>query len=150
MQHAAYSYRNDPAVPAFPDEWPIVIFDGFCALCSGWAQFALRHDSEGKYRFLAAQSDIGRALYIHYGLDPDDYETNILIEDGVAWFKSEGSIRMIAGLGRPWSMVTIFRLLPAPIRDRLYEAVARNRLRLFGKREVCYRPDPAHQDRFIA
>lgn len=150
MQRPAYSYRDDPAVPNFPDDRPIIIFDGFCALCSGWAQFALKHDKQNRYRFLAAQSDLGRALYVHYGLDPEDYETNILIEDGLAWFKSEGSIRMIAGLGPPWSAVRAFRLLPMPIRDRLYESVARNRLRLFGKREVCYRPEAAHQDRFIA
>src|SRR6478752_10219314 len=105
MQRPAYSYRQDAAVPGFPDDRPIIIFDGFCALCSGWAQFALRHDKTARYRFLAAQSDLGHALYTHYGLNPDDYETNILIEDGVAWFKSEGSIRMIAGLGKPWSLV---------------------------------------------
>ncbi len=69
-------------------------------------------------------SDLGHALYTHYGPQPDDYETNILIEDGVAWFKSEGSIRMIAGLGWPWSLVRIFGVLPVPLRDKLYESVA--------------------------
>src|SRR5690349_1888021 len=107
-----YSYRHDPAVPKFPDDHPIIIFDGYCALCSGWAQFVLRHDPRGVYRLLPAQSPLGRALYVHYGLDPEDYETNILIADGVAWFKSEGSIRMAEGLGAPWTLAAIFRVLP--------------------------------------
>ena len=84
------------------------------------------------------------------GLDPQDYETNILVADGVAWFKSEGSIRMAEGLGFPWSLAAVFRALPMAWRDRLYETVARNRLRWFGKRETCYHPDPKLADRFIA
>ena len=144
-----YSYRRDPAVPKFRDDRPIIIFDGYCALCSGWAQFVLRHDCHGKYRLLRAQSPLGRALYVHYGLDPEDYETNILIVEGVAWFKSEGSIRMAEGLGLPWSLAAGFRILPHPLRDRLYAFVARNRLRFFGKRETCYIPKAGDEDRFL-
>jgi len=149
-QREAYSYRRDPAVPAFPDNRPIIIFDGYCALCSGWAEFVLRHDDTGIYRLVSAQSALGRALYVHYGLDPQDYETNILISDGLAWFKSEGSIRMAEGLGLPWSLARCLRIMPLALRDRLYETIARNRLRWFGKRDVCYCPDQRHADRFLA
>jgi len=65
-----YSYRADPAVPSFRDDGPIIIFDGYCALCSGWAGFVLRHDRTARYRLLSAQSPLGHALYVHYGLDP--------------------------------------------------------------------------------
>jgi predicted DCC family thiol-disulfide oxidoreductase YuxK len=146
----AYSYRHDPAIPEFPDDRPIIIFDGYCALCSGWARFVLRHDRAAAYRLLPAQSPLGRALYVHYGLDPQDYETNILIADGVPWFKSEGSIRMAEGLGFPWSLAAAFRILPRQIRDWLYGFIARNRLRIFGKRATCYRPEPQYEDRFLA
>ena len=145
-----YSYRHDPAVPAFPDDRPVIIFDGYCALCSGWAAFVLRHDRAGTYRLLSAQAPLGRALYVHYGLDPEDYATNILIADGTAYFKSESSIRMAAGLGFPWSLAAVLRILPRAVRDWLYDAVARNRLRWFGKRATCYRPDPRFADRFLA
>jgi len=144
-----FSYRGDPNVPKFPDDRPIIIFDGHCALCSGWARFVLRHDTKGLYRLLPAQSRLGRALYIHYGLNPEDYETNILVADGVAWFKSEGSIRMAEGLGLPWSLAAAFRILPEPLRDRLYEFVARNRLRFFGRREACYMLERGYEDRFL-
>jgi predicted DCC family thiol-disulfide oxidoreductase YuxK len=110
----------------------------------------LRHDDAGANRLLSAQSALGRALYVHYGLDPRDYETNILIVDGVAWFKSESSIRMAEGLGFPWSPARALRILPLSVRDKLYAMIARNRLRWFGKREVCYRPDQRYAERFLA
>jgi len=147
---APYSYRGDPAVPAFPDDRPIIVFDGYCALCAGWAQFVLRHDARKVFRLLPAQTPLGRALYVHYGLDPQDYETNILIADGVATFKSEACIRMAEALGLPWSLVAVFRVLPRPWRDRLYGVLARNRLRVFGRRTTCYAPTPRDADRFLA
>jgi predicted DCC family thiol-disulfide oxidoreductase YuxK len=145
-----YSYRNDPGVPEFPDDRPVIIFDGFCSLCSGWAACVLRHDKRDRFRLLAAQSELGRSLYIHYGLDPQDYETNILIEQGVAWFKSEGSIRMAIALGWPWRAAVALRMLPTPFSDWLYDKVARNRLRLFGKKHTCYTPAPEDADRFLS
>src|SRR3982074_2729196 len=114
-----YSYRDDPGVPAITDDRPIIIFDGYCALCSGWAQFVLRHDARGVYRLLAAQTPLGRALYVHYGLDPQDYETNILIAEGVATFKSEACIRMAERPGLPGSLAATFRLLPLASPPRL-------------------------------
>jgi predicted DCC family thiol-disulfide oxidoreductase YuxK len=145
----AFSYRADPAIPAFPDDRPILIFDGNCVLCSAFARFILRHDKGNRFRFMAAQTTLGAALYRHFDLDPTDYETNILIEDGRAWLKSEGSIRVFERLGWPWSLMAIGRLLPRAVRDRLYDVVARNRLRWFGVRTSCFRPDPLQADRFL-
>jgi predicted DCC family thiol-disulfide oxidoreductase YuxK len=149
MPREAFSYRSDPAVPAFPDDRPILIFDGHCVLCSRFVQFILRTDRKRRFRLLAAQTPIGAALYRHLELNPTDYETNILLEDGRAWLKSEGSLRIFERLGFPWSLISVGRLLPRPVRDRLYEIVARNRLRWFGVRQSCYLPDPAQADRFI-
>ena len=145
----AFSYRSDPAVPSFPDDRPILIFDGNCVLCSTFVQFILRTDKRRRFRLLSAQSLLGTALYRHLGLASVDYETNILLEDGHAWLKSEGSIRVFERLGFPWSLMSIGRLLPRPIRDWLYERIARNRLRWFGVRETCYLPDPSQADRFL-
>jgi predicted DCC family thiol-disulfide oxidoreductase YuxK len=146
---AAYSYRANPAVPSFADDQPIIVFDGHCVMCSAFARFVLRHDKAGRFRLLPAQTPLGEALYRHYGLDPHNYETNILIQDGRAWFKSEGSIRMARGLGAPWSFASVLRVLPLRWRDGLYELLARNRLRLFGRREVCYLAEPGMEGRFL-
>ena len=150
VTRAPYSYRADPAVPAFADDRPIIIFDGLCVLCSGSAQFVLRHDRRAVFRLLAAQTPLGRALYVHYGLDPHDYETMILVADGVAAFKSEAGIRIAQRLGFPWSFAAILRVLPRRWRDRLYDVLARNRYRTFGRRDTCFLPDPRWADRFLA
>lgn len=144
-----HSYRDDPAVPSFADDKPIVIFDGMCALCSHSAAFVLRHDANATFRLLPAQSPLGAALYAHYGLDPTDYETMILLSQGVAHFKSEAGIRIAQGLGFPWSLAVIFRIVPRVLRDRLYMLVARNRFRWFGRRETCYMPDPRFAGRML-
>ena len=150
MASEAYSYRSDHTVPPFPDERPVIVFDGHCALCSGWARFVLRNDRKGLYRLLPAQTPLGRAIYVHYGLDPVDYQTNLLIRDGRLYVKSEGTIRMFEGLGFPWSLMAALRVLPLPWRDALYGVMARNRLKWFGRREVCFLGEAGWQDRFLA
>jgi predicted DCC family thiol-disulfide oxidoreductase YuxK len=111
---------------------------------------AARYCARRRFRLLAAQTPIGAALYKHFELDPTDYETSVLIEEGRAWLKSEGSLRMFERLGFPWSLVCLLRLLPVRMRDRLYDFVARNRFRWFGRRDSCYLPDPSEADRFVA
>jgi predicted DCC family thiol-disulfide oxidoreductase YuxK len=147
---APYSYRSDPRVPHFPDDRPIFIFDAHCVLCSRWVELVLRYDRAARYRLLSAQSALGHALYVHYGLDPKNYESNILLIDGVALVKSEGSIRLAVGLGLPWSIAAILRVLPRRVADKLYDWVAHNRFRMFGRREACYLPRAADRERFIA
>jgi predicted DCC family thiol-disulfide oxidoreductase YuxK len=144
-----YSYRDDPAVPAFADDKPVIIFDGLCALCSGSASFVLRYDAHAVFRLTPAQSPLGHALYVHYGLNPQDYETMILIADGLAFEKSEAAIRIAKGLGFPWSLAVALRIVPLALRDRLYAWVARNRIRWFGARDTCYMPDARFADRMI-
>jgi predicted DCC family thiol-disulfide oxidoreductase YuxK len=149
VTRAVRSYRDDPAVPAFPDDRPIIIFDGHCVFCSFWARLVLRFDRRGVFRLLPAQTALGTALYVHYGLDPHNYETNILIENGGARFKADGSIRMAQLLGWPWNLALAFRVLPRFLANGLYDLVAKNRYRLFGRSEVCYIPDRDHSDRVL-
>lgn len=145
----AYSYRDDPAVPAFADDQPIIIFDGHCALCSRFARFVLQQDRRARLRLLAAQSPLGQALMRHLNLDPVNFETNVLIECGRAYFKSDGTIRMFNHLGFPWSLCQVLRLAPRGLLDKLYDLVARNRLRWFGTLDQCFLADPAHRGRFL-
>jgi len=145
----AFSYRGDPDVPPFPDERPLLVFDGTCVLCSAAAQFVMRRDRRRVFRLLAAQTTLGAALYRHYGLDPVRYETNILIEDGRAWFRSEAVIRVLARLGFPWSVAVAARVLPSALREPIYDIIANNRIRWFGARDQCYAPQPEDADRFL-
>jgi predicted DCC family thiol-disulfide oxidoreductase YuxK len=151
MQRLPYDYRTDPAVPRFADDRAVIVFDGHCVLCSGFAQFILKHDRDGRFRLLAAQSDLGRALYRHFGLDPVNYDTYVLLLDGNAFFRSDAAIRILYGLGGGWSLLAMTaRIIPAPLRDAVYNVIARNRLRWFGSRAQCFLPEPSQADRFLS
>ncbi|EJM98832.1 DCC1-like thiol-disulfide oxidoreductase family protein [Phyllobacterium sp. YR531] len=145
----AFSYRADTSIPDFPDDRPILIFDGNCILCSGFVNFLLRVDKRPHFRFLSAQSPLGSAIYRHYGLVSQDYDSNILLENGLVRIKSDGSLRVLELLGFPWSLAYAARIIPRAIRDWLYDLVARNRLKWFGVRSTCYLPDQHEADRFL-
>jgi predicted DCC family thiol-disulfide oxidoreductase YuxK len=145
-----YSYQHNNAVPAFDDAAPIVIFDGKCVLCSRFVQFVLRNDRHGRLRFLAAQTLLGEALYAHLGLQTTQYETYVLLEKGSARVKSDAALRIFALLGLPWSLMCVGRVVPSRARDRVYDWVARNRLRWFGVRASCYVATASERERFIA
>lgn len=146
---APYAYRSDARVPAFPDDRPIVIFDGLCVLCSRFVTFVLRQDKKRVFRLLAAQSPLGEALYRHYGLRAPDYETYLLLIDGRVLEKSDAALRIARLLGSPWSMAGVLSNVPRAWRDASYDFVARNRLRWFGARQSCYAPAPADAERFL-
>jgi predicted DCC family thiol-disulfide oxidoreductase YuxK len=149
-KRAPFAYRADPSVPHFRDDHAVIVFDGKCVLCSGFAQFVLRRDRKAKYRLVAAQSPLGEALYHHFELDPVSYETYILLDNGVAYFRSDAAIRILEGLGLPWRLATVGRLCPLRIRDAVYDLIARHRLRWFGVRQTCYVPAPEEAERFLS
>jgi predicted DCC family thiol-disulfide oxidoreductase YuxK len=144
-----YSYRADALVPSFPDDKPILLFDGVCVLCSAFARFVSRHDPAAAIRFTAAQSPLGSALCRHYGLDPADPETTSLILDGRALGKLEAYAAVMHRLGPPWSLLRIALVLPQRLRDWLYDRIAKNRYRLFGRREACIVPDGSWRERVL-
>jgi len=145
--HGAYSYRSDPLVPAFPDDRPILLFDGYCAVCSWWARTVMRRDRTGAIRLLAASTPLGEALYRHYGEDPD--KTYMVLEDGEAFTRSAATFRLVRRLGAPYSWVLIFHGLPQSLRDQVYDLVARNRYRLARRRTDCMLPTPEQAARFL-
>jgi predicted DCC family thiol-disulfide oxidoreductase YuxK len=143
-------YRELPGVPDFPHDRPILIFDGHCVLCSRFARFILKHDRRAVFRLMPAQSPLGQTLFRLLGLDPVRFETNVLLDQGRAWFKSEGTGRVLVALGFPWSVFgAALRLFPRSLVDPLYDLIARNRLRWFGVREQCYVSDVDYSDRFL-
>jgi predicted DCC family thiol-disulfide oxidoreductase YuxK len=149
MHAAAYSYRSDPDVPSFPDDKALVVFDGVCVLCSGFARFLLRRDRDFAFRFTTAQSALGQALYRHYGLDTRDFETNLVLADGRVHAKLATVAAAGTRLGGGWRLLSLLCLIPAPIADWLYDRIARNRYRLFGRTDSCMIPPPEWRERFI-
>jgi predicted DCC family thiol-disulfide oxidoreductase YuxK len=146
---ASVHYRDQPGAPDFPQDRPILIFDGHCILCSRFARFILRHDRRAVFRLMAAQSPLGQAIFAHLGLDPVHFETNVLLEQGLARFKADGTIRAAVLLGFPWSLLAALRVVPLGLLDRVYDMIARNRLKWFGMQSTCFLPDPRYADRFL-
>ena len=131
-------------------DYPVIVFDGMCVLCSANARFVLRHDRKGRFRLTTAQSEAGEALYRRFGLAAvGDYETMLVVEDGRLLTESDAVLAIARGLGWPWRAAAAARIVPKRVRDSLYRLVARNRYRLFGRRETCWIPSPGEADRIL-
>jgi predicted DCC family thiol-disulfide oxidoreductase YuxK len=132
-----------------PPSGPIIVFDGQCILCSANAQLVLKHDHERRFRLASMQSEAGSALYRRFGIDPAAPETMIVVDGSRALRNSDAVLAIYAGLGWPWKALGALRLVPRVVRDPVYLLVARNRYRIFGRRETCWVPSSDHADRIL-
>jgi predicted DCC family thiol-disulfide oxidoreductase YuxK len=144
-----YSYRTDPDVPAFDDGNPIVVMDGQCALCSVGARLIARFDKTAEFRICRAETPLGQTLLRHYGLSSTAPESWLYIVDGRAFTSLDAMIRVGRRVGGPGWLLQPLRLIPQRLQDRLYEKLARNRYRLFGRTDMCSIPDPALRARLM-
>lgn len=128
---------------------PIILFDGVCNFCSGVVNFIIERDTKGVFRFAPLQSDAGQRILEHFNLAGEDFDTFVLVEGEEFHIKSTAALRMCRLLGGFWKLLYVFIVIPAPIRDALYDYVARNRYRWFGKKEECMVPGPEVRRRFL-
>ncbi len=128
---------------------PIIVFDAMCVLCSANAQFVLRHDRAARFRLASMQNEVGAALYRRCGIDPKNPETLIIVDGQRILRDSDAVLAIYDGLGWPWKALSIVRLVPRFIRDPLYRLIARNRYRIFGRRETCWLPSPEQAGRIL-
>ena len=128
---------------------PIILFDAECVLCSANAMFILRHDKKGLFRLASMQGQAGNEICRRNGMDPNDPVSILVVEGAKVRRDSDAVLFIYEGLGLPWRLVTIFRLIPAPLRDPAYRWVARNRYRLFGKRSTCWVAPPEYRSRIL-
>jgi predicted DCC family thiol-disulfide oxidoreductase YuxK len=119
----------------------LLVYDGYCHLCSGWARFMARHPLSPPFQLVAMQSEAGRALLSANGIDPEDPATFLVIDAGRVLRESDGAIHVVTVFGGAWRCFALARVIPRGLRDALYRLLARNRYRWFGRREVCYLPD---------
>ena len=140
--------RPSPAPLLKPGE-TVVLFDGVCKLCNGWARFLIRHDHQQRVRLAAVQSPEGQALLAWAGLPLDQFDTLAVIRDQHYWMRSDAVFEIIAQLPPAWRPLLLLRGIPRGLRDWAYDRIARNRYRLFGKYDTCLLPDPDHEQRFL-
>lgn len=131
------------------DQGSVILFDAQCVLCSANAQFILKHDRLSRYRLASMQGEVGAALFRLHGIDPANPDTILLIEGDRVLRDSEAVITIYTGLGWPWRIAGIGLLAPRALRDPVYHWIARNRYRLFGKRETCWMPAAEYAERVL-
>ena len=131
--------------------WPddnVILYDGVCVFCSRWIRFIAARDRDARFRFTAIQSDYGTRLAQAFGIDPNDPDTNAVVHGGAAYFKSDAALTVLSSLpGSGW--IHVLFAVPKPLRDAVYNLVAKNRYRLFGKYDACFMPDAAMRARVI-
>lgn len=144
-----FSYTESIGFSEWDGKRPLIVFDGICILCSHFVGWVVRHDVNAIFCFSTAQSALGQALYAHYDLDGEEFETNLVIIDGRLYEKLDAMIAVCRMLGWPWRGVSVLTLLPQGVKDWLYNRIASNRYRLFGKSEQCLVPDAPLAERMV-
>lgn len=123
-------------------EWPdddVILYDGVCIFCSRWIRFVATRDVARRFRFTPIQSAYGARLAQAFGIDAADPDTNAVVHGGVAYFKSDGALTVLSHLPR-WRWTRALLAIPKPLRDAVYNLVAQNRYRIFGKFDACFVP----------
>ncbi|MES2239172.1 MAG: DCC1-like thiol-disulfide oxidoreductase family protein [Bacteroidota bacterium] len=133
-----------------PKNKKIILFDGICNLCNSAVQFIIERDKKDVFRFVALQSDLGKEICSYIGLDPKTTDSIILYEPGIAYYyKSEAALKIASQLGSFYSLLNVFKILPKKISDTIYDYVAANRYRWYGKKEHCMIPTPELKAKFL-
>lgn len=125
----------------------IVLFDGVCNFCNSSVQFIINRDPSGKFHFASQQSDVGEKLMTQHGISGND--SIVYIEDGKSYIKSAAALRIAKQLSGMWPAFFAFIIIPPPLRNVVYDVVAKNRYRWFGKRDSCMIPPPSIRKRFL-
>lgn len=124
-------------------QWPddnVILYDGVCVFCSRWVRFVVARDKQVLFRFTPIQSDYGSRLAAAFNIDLENPDTNAVVHGGKVFFKSDAALTVLSHLPG-WGWTPRLRLVPKPFRNAVYNLVARNRYRIFGKYDVCYMGD---------
>jgi len=126
----------------------IILFDGVCNLCNRSVQFILKRDPNEQFKFTSLQSETGQNLLRKHALKPD-MKSVILIENDQIFLKSTAALRIAGRMKGLWKLAGVLYIIPRPIRDFIYQWVAKNRYKWFGKADSCMLPRPEWKNRFL-
>lgn len=127
----------------------VVLFDGVCNLCSGAIQFVIKRDPKGYFKFASLQSDYGQQQLKRLGLNPKSYQSIVLITGDKFYERSDAALNVGRKLSGGWPLTYGLKIFPRFIRDAVYNLLARNRYKLFGKKDACWIPTPELKSRFL-
>jgi predicted DCC family thiol-disulfide oxidoreductase YuxK len=127
----------------------LILFDGECQFCAHSVRFIIRHDRQALFQFVSIQTQLGRKICEQYGHEINSMQTFLLLKKGVVYSRSAAAIEVAKELDWPWRVLSIFWLVPRPLRDAIYAVIARNRAKLFRKRDLCKIPSGEVRKRFL-
>lgn len=127
----------------------VILFDGVCNLCNYWVNFAIRHDRKNKLKFTPLQGETAKQLLPQFHINPTSLSSVIFIDGGKAYTQSSAAIQICKHLNGGWKLFYGLIIIPKFIRDFLYNVIARNRYKWFGKKGSCMIPTPELKGRFL-
>ena len=133
-----------------PQNKKIILFDGRCNLCDTSVQFIIKRDTKDVFRFVSLQSNLGQELLQQLPISTQKIDSIILYEsDNVFYFKSKAIFEIAKSIGGVFYCLLIFKWLPIAVTNTIYDYVAKNRYRWFGKKEQCLVPTKDLQSKFL-
>lgn len=127
----------------------LILFDGVCNFCNSSVNFIIKNDKTDHFRFLPLQSERGKKIIAQYNLDPENFQTVILLEQGRIYTRSTAALRIARKLSGGWKLMYGFVIVPSVVRDFFYNIVARNRYKWWGQRDSCMIPTPEVKRKFL-
>jgi len=128
----------------------LILFDGLCNLCNFWVNFIIDHDDKKYFKFASLQSDIAQRILIQKKIDPLKVDSLILVMNEKVFLKSSAALQIAKNLNGFWKTLCIFSAIPSPLRELIYDFIAKNRYNWFGKRERCRVPSKDEKERFLS
>lgn len=120
-----------------PEPHPVIIYDGYCNLCNGAVSFVIRHDRKNIFRFASYQSEQGMSILSGVSIKKQNADSIVYVDDTKIYLRSTAVFRILKKLGRGWQLLYVLIIIPPFIRDPLYDLLAKNRYRWFGRRNHC-------------
>lgn len=127
----------------------IILFDGVCNLCNGVVKFIITRDKNNKFKFAALQSTAGQTLLKKFDLQTTNFTSFVLIKGENYFLKSSAALKMMKELGGIWKLFYVLIVIPGPLRDFVYDLLAKSRYSIFGKRDTCMIPTDNVKERFL-
>jgi predicted DCC family thiol-disulfide oxidoreductase YuxK len=133
-----------------PRNKKIILFDGVCNLCDATVQFLIKHDKKDIFRFVALQSALGQEIAQYIGVDTSKTDSIILYEPGKAYYyKAQAALEIASEIGGFYSLLSVFKVLPNGFNNAVYDYVARNRYKWYGKKDACMLPTAESKAKFL-
>lgn len=128
---------------------PVILFDGVCNLCNGAVQYVIKHDVNNRFLFASLQSQFGQQVLAAYQLNNTNFNSFILLQDGIIYQRSTAALIVAKQLKGAIRFLHWCIIVPTLIRDGVYNFIAKNRYKWFGKQEACWLPTPELKSKFL-